>query len=312
VQQVCQYNRYYSRNQYGSEDPDGNLGNYYTQSFLNNPYGYVNQQYQNAYGFVQENVVTLAGSLHIGGLQTSTLSPEDITLLQKVIVEEFGEAFADAETSAIEGDVAQQMVTITSWDTLDMTTTGDRSLEATVDASATTASLPLGVMNFNVRVVAEKFGVDGSNAKAISGLVADLSGYLHHSVKSGLFATKLVVKARAEEVINLQKIRSVSLISLDLIGELKNKPYYHEFVIMADVLLAVAMVVGLVVGMVAVRFILSIKYFSSKTDAAGKKLLVPSPIGSEFGPSTSNGVPAVSRIHSVIMQSASLERLQNL
>jgi len=309
VQQVCQYNRYYSRNQYGSEDPDGNLGNYYTQSFLNNPYGYVNQQYQNAYGFVQENVVTLAGSLHIGGLQTSTLSPEDITLVQNVIAEEFAEAFADAETSAIEGDVAQQMVTITSRDTLDTATTVDRSLEATVDASATTASLPLSVVNFNVRVVAEKFGVDGSNARAVSGLVVDLSGYLHHSMKTGLFTTKLVVKARAEEVINFQKIKSVKLISLDLVSELKNKPYYHEFVNMADVLLAVALLVGLAVGLLAVHSLFN-KYFPPKPVVADKELPVGSPIGSKFGStSTSNGVAAVSRIHSVIMQPATLQNL---
>jgi len=211
----------------------------------------------------QSSVVTLQGSVHLRGMESKTMSAKDIVVIQNSIAQELSEASALVVSSG-KRFIANEAVSVDSWrDVSSLVGSDSRKLIADLETE-TMAMLPLTEVNFHIQVACDNYGVDGSKENMISKLASDLSAYLHHSMKSGLFATRLVSRARAEDAVNLQEVRNVKLLNLELVHKKKTTVGIFDIVVVVSAVFG-----GLIAGVVLV-WSLSSKAMDNKSLARVK------------------------------------------
>ena len=151
--------------------------------------------------------VTLEGTLVLNGLATDHITDADTAVIRSVLGQEFGQASAGA--SGVE-----EVVRIVSCTANPTVSKKDRSLS---EHSATSATIV-----FQVEVAPEKFGFDSSESTDVTALATSIRNFLQESSmstngKSSIFVAKIIAKARASGVQNLQKIYAAELVDLAVV-----------------------------------------------------------------------------------------------
>jgi hypothetical protein len=156
-----------------------------------------------------ETTVTLHGSINIEGISHSALTTDELEIIRTTLEDEFNEA------KMASTDV-RSTVEIESWSPViigDTSSTPVRMLE-----SGSKENAAMHQVNFKLKLIAEHFNVDGSIDKEIQGLAADLTAYVHHSMKSGIFVSKLRGRALNLETSSLANIKEIKLHELQVVS----------------------------------------------------------------------------------------------
>jgi len=191
----------------------------------------------------QETYVTLQGSIYIEGIRSKELSPTDLNVLSSTLSHDFYEGMTgDFENE--ENIVEIQSVTPLSG--------------AFVNPSRRRDSSSLHQVDFQVTVIAENFGVDGSNVLAANELGRILSNYLSHSMRAGLFTSKLTARARLEGTSSLVSVRTTKLVQTmstvrQAIHAASLMTKFNDFVVLGGVIGGIIVGVLLAVLVVASR-----------------------------------------------------------
>jgi len=148
---------------------------------------------------MQETPVVLQGTVSLEGVNAdSGLSVDDMRVIQATLSHEFSEGKIEEE------NLVQENVEILS----------AHLIEKPTISIVTARKLDIGtvhLVNFQVTVFAEHYGVDGSIETADSGLAESLTDYLAHSMRAGLFTAKLVSRAASEGSHSLQSVKHAEL-----------------------------------------------------------------------------------------------------
>mmetsp|Transcript_14452 Transcript_14452/g.14557 ORF Transcript_14452/g.14557 Transcript_14452/m.14557 type:complete len:542 (+) Transcript_14452:1-1626(+) len=181
----------------------------------------------------QETQVTLFGSVMLEGKKGEEINDEDLNVIRTTLAQEFSEA------SVQEPD--KEMVEMLSWRVIPSSQSVGRKLESSSVDSTTTHQI-----DFRVTVISEHFGVDGAKETGLDGLVEDLSAYLHQSMISGVFTSKLVSNAVSQGVVGLQSVRHARLQSFSAAV----RPIHRtSFSSVSNIILICGIISGLLTGM---------------------------------------------------------------
>mmetsp|Transcript_14450 Transcript_14450/g.14547 ORF Transcript_14450/g.14547 Transcript_14450/m.14547 type:complete len:669 (+) Transcript_14450:1-2007(+) len=142
--------------------------------------------------------VSLLGSIILEGKRGDDLTAEDIHVIRTTLAQEFSEA-------SVRGPI-EETIEVLSWESIPSSHTVGRKLEDTSLESRATHQI-----DFRATVISEHFGVDGTDEENLDSFADDLSVYLHHSMVSGLFTSKLVSNAVRGGVMGLQSVRQARL-----------------------------------------------------------------------------------------------------
>eukprot|EP00607_Mallomonas_marina_P000236 CAMPEP_0182429308 /NCGR_PEP_ID=MMETSP1167-20130531/25671_1 /TAXON_ID=2988 /ORGANISM="Mallomonas Sp, Strain CCMP3275" /LENGTH=542 /DNA_ID=CAMNT_0024612745 /DNA_START=544 /DNA_END=2172 /DNA_ORIENTATION=- len=192
-------------------------------------------------GVKHSTAVTLKGTVHLEGVVDRELSPDDVSLVQNTL----SRSFLDARSDKSSGD--ENLVEILSWDVVSGT---HRDSARQLEESASHR------INFHVTITSEDYNVDGTNVDKVDALVGDLSAYLHHSMVTGVFTSKLVSQAFTMNLQNLQSVHSAKL--QDLRVSVVHKSVLNtEMSVLADVVVVGGALMGLVAGILLMRWMSS-------------------------------------------------------
>jgi hypothetical protein len=161
-------------------------------------------------GYTQETIVTLQGSINIEGISHTDFTNKDLEIIRTTLEDEFHEAKMSSTNE-------RSKVGIESWSPVsseNLLTIPARKLGLVTKGNAATYQI-----NFHINLVAEHFNVDGSIDKEIQGLAVDLTSYVHHSIKAGLFSSRIQSKVSDMESSSLKSIRSASLELLSVVDK---------------------------------------------------------------------------------------------
>jgi response regulator RpfG family c-di-GMP phosphodiesterase len=176
----------------------------------------------------QQTVITLAGSIDIRGASVSALSKADEDVIKSALDLEFSDAnkMRNVDGMLSVTTVSSSVVPVVSV---------DRKLDSEL----------VHRVDFQVKVVAEKFGVDGKKSEHLNTLVKNMHSYLGKSMSSGIFVAKVVALASTHKSEKLQSVKSARLVELSMIHELKVN---EQLTNVANMVVVVGALVGLAFG----------------------------------------------------------------
>jgi hypothetical protein len=194
--------------------------------------------------YLTETELILHGTVHIEGIQTANLTEAELNVLRSTITEEFN------DVKKIDASV-DGMVDIESWSLLPSSSSLSsirRLYVVSVNGHA------IHQIDFRVQLVAEHFisSTDNSLTFNVEDLRDDLSTYMMHSMKSGLFATKLMSHAMKSNVRSMQSLKSVKLQSLNIIH--KSADEHNIISITADIVVVVGGLSGMIAGVMLLLY----------------------------------------------------------
>ena len=194
------------------------------------------------YSSLTETELILHGTVHIEGIQTADLTEAELSVLRSTITEEFN------DVKKIDASV-DSMVDIESWSLLAPSSSFTRRLDVvSMDRHA------IHQIDFRIKLVAEHFisSTDNSLIFNVEDLRDDLSTYMTHSMKSGLFATKLMSHAIKSNVRSMQSLKSVRLQSLNIMH--KSSEVNNIVSITADIVVVAGGLSGMIAGVMLLLY----------------------------------------------------------
>lgn len=198
----------------------------------------------------QASPLLLQGTVHIGGLLAPTLSATDMSVIRSAVAQELSQASRNRI-------VREDAVTIESWSLespLSSTTSHmiQRGLDSAEVIDTTTSNKQLETVmrvTFSAALTLEEFGMDETaGLEHLLELESKMTSFLHRSMRSGVFLSKLVGIATRRNSDNLQYIRYTKLVSISA----KRVSRIGEFS-WTDVVVLIGLVSGIVFGLMALH-----------------------------------------------------------
>ena len=183
------------------------------------------------------STLSVAGTFHLGGMETAQLSDKDTSAIRSALIKEFSDA---SDSPHGQGVVELSKL---SWIPADPKAFDIASNEVvSVNDRRLDNKMSMASISFEVKILAERFGLKTVDESGLSNLHLHMDKYLTRSMSVGVFVSKLVTAARSVDSKNLQ---SVNFAQLGTIKVTHKAIVSNEISILASVLVIGSVMIGI-------------------------------------------------------------------